>query len=79
MLYITTRNKTDSFTSHWVLREQNPAQGGHFLPIRFPVSSPEEIAELKDKSFSQTVAIYLNRFFSVNIICSTCQCTAAER
>lgn len=67
MLYITTRNKTDSYTAYRALHEGITPDGGYFLPIRFPAFTKEQIASLKDKSFCETVADILNVFFSTRL------------
>lgn len=67
MLYITTRNKTDSYTAYRALHEGVTPDGGQFLPIRFPSFTKEQIAGLKDKSFCETVADILNVFFSTRL------------
>lgn len=64
MLYVSTNNKTDSFTAYRVLHEDKAPDGGLFAPFHLPVYSPEEIEELKNESFSETVAKVLNLFFS---------------
>lgn len=63
MLYITTRDKFDTFTEAHALRKSRAANGGLFLPFRMPAFSNEEIGALKNKSFGQTVAETLNAFF----------------
>lgn len=67
MLYLTTRSRTDSYTSNRALRESAAPEGGAFLPFRFPVLSQEEIAELSNLSFSEAAAQMLNRFFPVKL------------
>ena len=64
MLYVSTLNKTDSFTAYRVLHEDKTPDGGLFAPFHLPVFSSEEIEKLKDQSFSETVAKILNLFFS---------------
>ena len=67
MLYLTTRNKTDSYTAHRVLHSQQPPGGGYFVPFHLPVFTEEELSALKELSFSDTVARILNLFFGGNI------------
>ncbi|MBR4109862.1 MAG: hypothetical protein IKK41_06115 [Oscillospiraceae bacterium] len=64
MLYVSTKNKTDSFTAYRVLHEDKTPDGGLFAPFHLPVFSEDEIEKLKDQSFSETVAKILNLFFS---------------
>lgn len=67
MLYITTRNKTDSYTAYRALHEGFAPDGGHFLPIRLPLFSKDQIEEMKENSFCETVARVLNIFFSARL------------
>lgn len=64
MLYITTRTNENTYTSYKALTCDRAPDGGRFVPFRMPFYTPEEIGELKDKSFNQTVADILNLFFS---------------
>lgn len=67
MLYVSTLNKTDSFTAHRVLHGDKAPEGGLFAPFHLPVYNAEEIEGLKELSFSETVAKILNLFFSRRI------------
>ena len=67
MLYITTRSDRDAFTTHRALSEDIAPDGGQYVPFTAPRYSPEEIAALKEKSFSQTVADFLNYFYSAKL------------
>ena len=67
MLYVTTRNKTDSFTAHKVLRDGFASDGGQFAPLRLPVLSREQVEEIMQKPFCEAVAEVLNLFFSVRL------------
>lgn len=64
MLYVSTRDKTDSFTAYRVLHEDKAPDGGFFAPFHLPKFTAEEIGSLKELSFSETVAKILNLFFS---------------
>lgn len=64
MLYITTRSNDITFTSHKALVEDRAPDGGCYTPFHMPDYSTEEVAGLKDKTFSQIVADILNSFFS---------------
>lgn len=64
MLYISTRCKEDTYTVHRALTCEQAPDGGRFVPFHMPAYSAEELAQLEDKSFSQTVADVLNMFFS---------------
>lgn len=67
MLYVTTRNKADSFTAHRTLHQNYAADGGYFVPYKLNQLSQTEIDNLKDQSFGETVAQVLNLFFSTGI------------
>ncbi len=67
MLYITTRNSHELFTSHQAMTKSIAPDGGRFVPLRLPVYESSEIAELSNKGFSQTVAELLNTFFSSHL------------
>lgn len=64
MLYVSTRNKQDSYTAHRALLENYAPDGGMFVPLHFATLTPDEIAVLKEKSFSENVAFVLNLLFS---------------
>ena len=64
MLYVSTKNKTDSFTAYRVLHEDRAPDGGLFAPFHLPVFGDTEMELLKELSFSETVAKILNLFFS---------------
>lgn len=64
MLYVSTKNKIDSFTAHKVLHQDKAPDGGLFAPFRLPVFNTEDIEDIKELSFSETVAKILNIFFS---------------
>lgn len=67
MLYISTRDRTDSFTAHRALNNAWTPDGGMFVPMQMPQLSAEEISALKEKSFSEVVAFVLNLFFDKKI------------
>ena len=61
MLYLTTRNKFDTYTVFHTLSGDAAANGGLFLPFRIPKISTEA---LQGKSFCDTIAEVLNLLFS---------------
>lgn len=67
MLYVTTREKTDVFTSNHALREERGKCGGCYLPYRLPILSADEINALPELSFGERVAKILNLFFAAEI------------
>ena len=67
MLYVTTRSNRDAYTARRALTENRSPDGGFYVPFREPVFSPEEIAGLKNKSFSLCVADLLNVLFNTRL------------
>ena len=65
MLYVSTRNTVDSFTAHRALHETAASDGGLFAPFR-PIT-PEQIAQWKDLSATEAIALVLNRFFGLSL------------
>ena len=61
MLYLTTRDKFDTYTVFHTLSGDTAANGGLFLPFRIPKISAES---LQGKSFCDTIAEVLNLLFS---------------
>ena len=64
MLYVSTRSKYDADTTPWALRNDTASDGGRYLPYKLPSLS---LADLKDKSYGQTVADVLNQFFGTGL------------
>ncbi len=67
MLYVSTRNKTDSFTTYRAIHEEHTPDGGMYVPFQFPVFRKSEIIQLMGASFSENVARILNQFLSVQL------------
>lgn len=67
MLYVTTRNNRDVFTSNWALRENRCALGGHYLPFRHPRLSPEKMDALLEGSCGDCIAYVLNLAFGTKL------------
>lgn len=67
MLYLNTRNQTDSFTAHKVLRMQSPLGGGLFMPMSLPVQNDTAMASFEQMSFGKTAACMLNLFFGTKL------------
>ena len=67
MLYITTRNSVDTYTAARALQEERAPDGGAYMPYRLPELTQDEIVEMENKGFAQTVADLLNKFFSCRI------------
>ena len=56
MLYLSTRNKADSFTAHRVLHSAAAPDGGMFMPMQLPVQTDAVLAEFEQMSFGEAVA-----------------------
>ena len=67
MLYLSTRNKTDSYTSYRALHCETAPDGGLFVPFRLHTFTEEKIAELGNMSFGEAVSEILNYFFSAQL------------
>ena len=67
MLYATTRNKNDVETAYRAIHLDCNADGGLFVPLRFPQYTQEQIAAMAERTFGQNVADVLNAFFSCNL------------
>ncbi len=67
MLYVSTRNRTDSYTAHRALHDACAPDGGMFVPFQLPVISEEELRSFHNRTFSENIAYVLNLFFSVNL------------
>lgn len=67
MLYISTRNKSDSYTAHRALHEDRTPDGGLFMPMQVPSFDKQQIVAMKSDSFFDNVARILNLFFPVRI------------
>ena len=67
MLYVSTRNKVDSFTAYRALRSETAPDGGIFMPMQLPVLTDIQLSELEQMNFSQAVSYILNLFFGTKI------------
>jgi len=67
VLYVTTRDKTDSFTAQYTLSRDYAPDGGLFVPFQLPLYTKAEINALREKSYGQIIADILNLFFSARI------------
>ncbi len=67
MLYVSTRDKSDSFTAYWALNNDRAPDGGMYVPFQLPFYDSAQIEKLRELSFSETVAQILNRFFSARL------------
>jgi len=67
MLYVTTRNKHDTYTVHHVMQKDRGEDGGLFQPFHLTAFTREELLELSQQTFGQRVAQILNLFFSARL------------
>ena len=67
MLYLSTRNKTDSFTAHRVLHSEHAPDGGMFLPMQIPVFDDFLLSDYEHMSFNEAIASILNLFFGTKL------------
>ena len=67
MLYVSTRDKTDSFTAYRVMHQDRAPDGGLFMPFYLPAYSDAELADFRNGSFSENLAKILNYFFCAHL------------
>lgn len=67
MLYVTTRNRLDTYTVIHTLTQNRAGDGGFWIPFRGPRFSAEQIEALIEQSFSQTMAQMLNTIFGTKL------------
>ena len=67
MLYLSTRNKTDSFTAYKVLHSAAAADDGMFMPMQLPVQDDIALAAFEQMGFGEITATILNIFFGTHI------------
>lgn len=67
MLYLSTKNKADSFTAYKVLRSAAASDGGMFVPMQIPVQDDFALAQFEKMSFGDAVATVVNLFFGTKL------------
>ena len=67
MLYLSTRNKADSFTAYRVLHSDAAPDGGMFLPMQLPVQNDADLAAFAQMNFGEAAAAVLNLFFGTKL------------
>ncbi len=67
MLYVSTRNSVDTYTAYRALHEERAPDGGFYVPFHLPVFTKEELSNLREQSFGDTVAQLLNLFFGARL------------
>lgn len=64
MLYLTTRDRFDTFTAFHAIKQDTAPNGGLFVPFKMPQINMQELA---DQSFGDCVALVLNHFFATRL------------
>ena len=67
MLYVTTRDNREVYTTNRALCESRAPDGGLYVPFRMPVYTQEEILTLAQVPFSQRMAELINRMFRTRL------------
>lgn len=67
MLYVTTRNKIDSYTDYRTLYEDRSPNGGFYIPLQVPKLDRRQLNALKSYSFGETISFILNLFYKGRI------------
>ena len=67
MLYVTTRNKKETYTVYKTLIAETAPDGGSFYPFKLPVYSANQIRQMETLPFNQILADVLNAFFSAKL------------
>lgn len=67
MLYLSTRNNTNTYTAYRAMQETCAPDGGQYIPFRLPVFTQEELSELLNGTPAEAVALILNRFFRLQL------------
>ena len=67
MLYVTTRNKFDTYTTPRANQSDRGPDGGLYQPFRLPVPERETLQELQEQTFTQRICYILNLFFGTQL------------
>lgn len=67
MLYISTRNKAESFTAYRVLHGASASNGAQIVPFQMKPLEEEKLHSILHSDFHSAVAEILNMFFPVNL------------
>ena len=67
MLYLTTRNRNESYTVNHALSESRTPDGGFFVPKGLPKLENAQIGALGKNSFSQNAANVINLLFQTKL------------
>jgi len=64
MLYLTTRDRFDTYTAFHAIKNDTAPNGGLFVPFKLPQIN---MSDLADQSFGDCVAYVLNAFFATRL------------
>ena len=64
MLYLTTRDRFDTYTAFHAIKQDTAPNGGLFVPFKMPEIDMNELADL---TFGDCVATILNQLFSMRL------------
>ena len=64
MLYLTTRDRFDTFTAFHAIKQDAAPNGGRFVPFKMPKI---DMVTLNDQTFGDCVALVLNQLFSTRL------------
>lgn len=78
MLYITTRNKTDSVTARRTLVDERAFDGGLYIPLKLPHFSDEQLENLCTRPVSEIIAHTVNLFFDTKLSSWDVECTIGK-
>lgn len=67
MLYVSTRNTTDTYTAYRALHEAKAPDGGIYVPFYLPPFSQEQLEILRGQTCAETVTEILNLFFGLRL------------
>ena len=67
MLYVTTRDADNAYTSYRALVNDKGPDGGYFAPFHLPTFDSAALSQLGEKTFNQIVAETLNLFFGLGL------------
>lgn len=67
MLYLSTRNTTNTYTAYCALQESYAPDGGLYIPFHLQAFTSEEPSELRAGTSTDAVALILNRFFRLQL------------
>lgn len=67
MLYVSTKDRNQTYTAYQALNLQDSAVYGRIVPLCVPAFSALQLKELCGGSFSQIVSEILNKFFPSNV------------